>query len=58
MLQSLCVELSERIYDLSMGQGGRASAERRIAAGHLQNDVSLSNKWWGKQQTFHFVDFA
>ena len=48
MLQSLCVELSERIYDLSMGQEGRASAERRIAAGHLQNAVTLSSEWRGK----------
>jgi hypothetical protein len=58
MLQSLCVGLSERIYGLSMGQGGRASAERRTAAGHLKNVICLSNKWWGKQQTFHLVDFA
>ena len=39
MLQSLCVELSERSYGSSTGQGERSSVERHIAAGLLHNTV-------------------
>ena len=58
MLKSPCVEISEQTCDSLMGQGGRASAERSIAAGHLQHVISLGSECWGKQQTFHLVDFA
>jgi hypothetical protein len=48
MPKSPCVEISEQICDSLMGQGERASAERRIAAGHLQGVVGLSKEWWEK----------
>jgi hypothetical protein len=35
-----------------MGQGGRASVERCIVAGHLQNTVSLSNEMLGDDERF------
>ena len=44
MLQFRCVVLSEQSCDSSTGQGERASVERPVAAGHLQNTVSLSNE--------------
>ena len=43
MPPSLCVELSEQSYGSLMGQAGRASVERRIAAGHLRDTVGLSD---------------
>ena len=44
MPQSLCVELSGQICDSSTDQEVRASVERRTAAGHLQDVVSLCNE--------------
>jgi hypothetical protein len=59
MLQFHCVVLSERSCDSSTGQGERASVERPIAAGHLQDTVGLSNeRGKKKQQTFHLVHFV
>jgi len=48
MLRFHCVVLSERSYNSSKDQGERASVEHRIAAGHLQDTVSLSNERWGE----------
>ena len=50
-LQFRCVELPERTCDLLTGQGERASIERcrtRIAVGHLQDTVGLTNERLGK----------
>jgi hypothetical protein len=59
MLQFLYVVLSERSFDSLTGQEERASVERRVVAGHLQDTVCLSNERWGnKQQTFHLVHFV
>ena len=38
------VGLSERCCDLLTGQGERASVELPVAAGHLQDTVSLCNE--------------
>ena len=48
MLQFHYVVLSERSCDSSTGQGERASVERPVAAGHLQDTVGLSNERWEK----------
>ena len=48
MLQFQYVALSGRNFGSSTGQGGRASVEHPIAAGHLQDTLSLSNERWGK----------
>jgi hypothetical protein len=56
-----CVELPERTCDSLTGQGERASIERcrtRIAVGHLQDTVGLTDKGWKKKQTFHLVHVA
>jgi hypothetical protein len=44
MLRFLYVVLSERSFDLSTGQGARASFEPPIAGVHLQDLVRLSNE--------------
>jgi hypothetical protein len=44
MLRFPCVEPSERSCDSSTGQGERASVERPVLAGHLQNAVGLGRK--------------
>jgi hypothetical protein len=44
MLRFLYAVLSERNFDLSTGQGERASVEHPIAVVHLQDIVGLSNK--------------
>ena len=31
-----------------MGQAERASVESRVAVGHLQDTVSISNEGWGR----------
>jgi hypothetical protein len=43
-LWSHYVELSERSFDSSTGQGERASVELPVVAGHLQDIVGLSNE--------------
>jgi hypothetical protein len=60
MLRFLYVVISKRSYDSSTDQGETASVERRFAAGHLQNTVSLGKEGGGgeKQQTFHLVNFV
>ena len=42
MLHFHCVVLSEQSCDSLTGRGERASVERRIAAGHLQDTIGLS----------------
>jgi hypothetical protein len=44
MLQFLYVVPSEQSFDLSTGQGERASVEPPIAVVHLQDNVDLGNK--------------
>ena len=44
MLLSHGVALSERSCDSLTGQGERASSERPIAAGHLQDTVGLGSE--------------
>jgi hypothetical protein len=44
MLRSQAVVLSEQSCDSSTGQGERASVERPVGAGHLQDAVCLSNE--------------
>jgi hypothetical protein len=55
MLQFHCVVLSEWSCDSLMGQGERASVERRIAAGHLQDAVGLSDKNIRSWRTFRLI---
>ena len=50
MLPSLYVEPSEQSCDLSTGRAERATVERRIAAGHLQ-DTGLSDERRVKTKT-------
>jgi hypothetical protein len=45
MLQFRCVVLPERSCGSLTGQGEKASVERPVAAGRLQNTVSLSEEW-------------
>jgi hypothetical protein len=49
---------SKQSYDLLTDQVETASVEGLLAAGHLQNTVSLGRKRWGEQQTFHLVHFV
>jgi hypothetical protein len=59
MLPSHCVVLSEQSCDSLTGQEQRASVERPVAVGHLQDTVGLGNDGWGKKrQTFHLVYFV
>jgi hypothetical protein len=58
MLRFHCVVLSEQSCDSSTGQGEKASAERPVAAGHLQDTISPLRFNKEKQQTFHFVDLV
>ena len=62
MLRFLYVVFSKQSSDLSMDQGETASVEPPLAAGHLQNIISLNIKKEGrgeeKQQTFHLVNFV
>jgi hypothetical protein len=44
MSRFLYVVLSEQSFDLSTGQGERASVEPPIAVVHLQDIVGLTNK--------------
>src|SRR6266436_747092 len=46
MQRFLCVVLSERSSDSSMGQAERANVEPLIAVVHLQDIVGLGNKMW------------
>ena len=61
MLRFLYVVFLKRSSDLSMDQGETANVEPPLAAGHLQNIISLNIKKEGrgeeKQQTFHLVNF-
>ena len=52
MLQFHCIVLSEQSCGSSMGQGQKASVERPIAAGHLQDIVSLISKMLGDNERF------
>ena len=47
-LQFPYVVLSERSFDSSTGQEEKASVERRVAAGHLQDTVGIRNERVGK----------
>ena len=44
MLQFQIVVLQKRSCDSSTGQGGRASVERPIGAGHLQDTLNVGNE--------------
>ena len=48
MQRSLYVVLSEQSIGLSTGQGGRATAERPFAAGHLQDVIGHGDEVWRK----------
>ena len=56
-LLSHYVVLSERSFDSSTGQGGRASTEHPFAAGHLQDPVGLSNESW-EENNERFILFV
>ena len=48
MPQFQYVVLPKRSCHLPTGQGGRASVERPIGAGHLQDTLSVGNEKWEK----------
>ena len=57
MPQFLRAVLSERNFDLSTGQGEKASAERPFVARRLQDTIGIDDAKWGKRQqrTFHLA---
>jgi hypothetical protein len=57
MPQSLCIGLSKQSYDSSTGQAERATVERRIVAGHLQDTVGLSKERYGGNGNKRFILF-
>ena len=61
MLRFQYVVLPKRSYGSSTGQGGRASAERPIAAGHLQDSFRIGNEIRGggdDERLILFISFS
>ena len=55
--QSLSVEPSQRIFDSSMDQEGKASVRHPVAACHLQHIVGFSNKQYKRSTNALFCLF-